>query len=313
MRITVVVPSYRRPAELARCLAGLAMQDRPPDEVLVVARIGDDETLGLFEAAAPGAALRCVTVDEEGVVSSLNAGLAGARGDIVAITDDDAVPRADWLQRIESMLAADDGVGAVGGRDWVRLDGDLLDGEKPVVGRVRWFGRVVGNHHLGAGPAREVQLLKGANMAVRRAALDGITIDMGLRGNGAQPHWEIDLCLRLRRAGWRLVYDPAVAVDHLPAERHDEDQRNGRPLTALENEVYNETRALLRGLSWWHKPIHLTYGLLVGARSTPGVVTGVVQGMTGRREPGAYAAATRARVQAAAGLIGGGESERDAD
>ncbi|RAG65491.1 hypothetical protein DN536_36710, partial [Burkholderia multivorans] len=30
------------------------------------------------------------------------------------------------------------------------------------------------------------------------------------------------------RAGWKLMYDPAIAVDHYPAERFDDDRRDAR-------------------------------------------------------------------------------------
>jgi glycosyltransferase involved in cell wall biosynthesis len=301
---TVLVPTWRRAQELGRCLDALAAQTRRPDEVIVVARAQDDETWRLLGAREEdGLPLRSLRVETQGVVASLNAGLDAARGDLVAITDDDAEPRPEWLERIERHLRREPDLGGVGGRDWMHQDGRVLDGEEPVVGRIRWFGRVIGRHHLGAGPPREVDMLKGANMAVRAEALRGMRLDESLRGSGMQMHWEMGLCLALKRAGWRLLYDPEVAVDHYSAPRFDEDQRVGRSLVALENEVYNHTRTLLGGLSWWRKPFFLGYGLLVGARWAPGVVTGLELTIRGRRQPGAYAACTRARLQAAAGLI----------
>ena len=44
MRMSVLVPSYKRPQDLVRCLAGLARQKRAADQVVVVARRTDDET-----------------------------------------------------------------------------------------------------------------------------------------------------------------------------------------------------------------------------------------------------------------------------
>lgn len=35
---------------------------------------------------------------------------------------------------------------------------------------VQWFGRVIGNHHLGTGGVREVDILKGVNMSFRQTA-----------------------------------------------------------------------------------------------------------------------------------------------
>src|SRR4051794_34190938 len=118
MSVSVVVPSWRRSAELAECLAGLAAQTRTPDEVVVVARPDDHATWDLIGRIEQGS-VRGVAVEGEGVVAGLNAGFAAATGDIVAVTDDDAVPRPDWLERIEAAFAQGEDIGGVGGRDWV--------------------------------------------------------------------------------------------------------------------------------------------------------------------------------------------------
>ena len=306
MRKSVVVTTWRRPAELLRCLEGLSSQSRLPDEVVVVARSTDAEThRALQRAQLTDLPLRLVEVTDPGMAVSLNAGIRAAKGELVAITDDDAVPRGDWLERVELHLQADAGLGGVGGRDWVHQGSKVLDQRATRVGEVRWYGRVIGNHHLGSGGPREVDVLKGVNMAFRREALWGVSIGDGLRGSATQPHWEIGLCLALKRSGWRLLYDPAVAVDHYPAQRHDEDQRGDRSLAALGNDVYNETYVLLRWLSGGRKAASLGYGLLVGTRQAPGVVVALERASRRQSAPGAFAAAQRARLEAArAALVG---------
>ena len=77
MRVTAVVPSYRRHNDLARCLAALRVQRRAPDSVLVVLRDSDDESLALVnELSSTWDALRLVSVSQPGVVAALTAGLA---------------------------------------------------------------------------------------------------------------------------------------------------------------------------------------------------------------------------------------------
>jgi len=299
MRVSVVVPTWRRPADLSRCLAGLAAQTRTPDEVVVVVRGEDAETWELLRHADHGQlAVRGARVEVSGVVAALDTGLRAAEGDVVAITDDDSVPRPDWLARIERRLRDEPGVGGVGGRDYVHEGGKVLDDGRPEVGRVRWFGRVIGNHHLGVGPARDVDLLKGVNMAFRGEALRGLQIAEGLRGSSTQVHWEVDLCLTVKAAGWRLVYDPAIAVDHYPAQRFDEDQREARPVTALRNEVFNLTYVLLSRLSPWRGLVVLLYGLLVGTREAPGLLTALERTVRGPRALAAFRACERARIAA---------------
>ena len=273
MTITVVVPTYHRPKDLIRCLDALKTQTRPPDEVLVVVRDTDFETETLLKTFIPDSLpLRSVTVSIPGQVAALNAWLAAAQVDIIAITDDDAIPYADWLERIETHFLSDDRVGGVGGRDWVYHGQQLEDGKQEVVGRVQWFGRVTGNHHLGVGAPREVDVLKGVNMSYRRSAIEGQRFDERLRGIGAQVNNDMAFSLALRGTGWKLIYDPKVAVAHYPAQRFDEDQRRSFNEIALTNAVHNETLILLEHLPRANRAVFLLWAILVGTRESLGLV-----------------------------------------
>jgi len=272
MKVTVLVPTFRRPGDLTRCLAALQRQSRAPDEVVVVARPDDAATHAcLRDAVASGALpLSIALVEQPGQVAALNRGLDAASGDVVAITDDDAAPHPDWVERIAAAFASDARLGALGGRDWVHEKGRVLDGERPLVGKVTPSGKIIGNHHLGVGGAREVDLLKGANMSYRRAAIRQIRFDERLRGAGAQVHNDMAFSMSVKNAGWKLVYDPRVAVDHYPAERFDDDRRDAQTLMAVRNAAYNlhlilrdHLPPLRREAAWW-------WYALVGTRVYPG-------------------------------------------
>ncbi|HEY9636942.1 MAG TPA: glycosyltransferase family 2 protein [Coleofasciculaceae cyanobacterium] len=271
MTITTIIPTYCRPQDLARCLEALKRQNRPVDEVLVVVRNSDIDTWTLLkEFNYQPLPLHTVTVSVPGVVAAINAGLDAAQGNIIAFTDDDAAPHADWLERIEAHFLSDERIGGVGGRDWVYFGTQLEDGNCEVVGQVQWFGRVIGNHHLGVGKAREVDVLKGVNMTYRRTAITGLRFDQRLRGTGAQVHCDMVFSLALRRAGWKLIYDPAIAVDHYPAQRFDEDKRDRLNDTALCNSVHNETLALLEYLPPIRRTAFVVWAILVGTQESLG-------------------------------------------
>jgi glycosyltransferase involved in cell wall biosynthesis len=273
MTITVLIPTYYRPQDLARCLEALKRQTRPADQVLVVVRDSDIETWALLkEFSSAPLPLQTVTVRVPGVIAAMNAGLDVAQGDIIAFTDDDAAPHTDWLARIETHFLSDERIGGVGGRDWVYFGTDLEDGTCEVVGQVQWFGRVIGNHHLGVGKAREVDVLKGVNMSYRRSAIAGLHFDQRMRGTGAQVHFEMAFCLALKRAGWKLLYDPTVAVDHYPGQRFDEDQRNRLNSIVLINSVHNQTLVLLEHLPPIGRAAFLVWAVLIGTQDALGFV-----------------------------------------
>ncbi|WP_027818556.1 glycosyltransferase family 2 protein [Paraburkholderia bannensis] len=295
MKVTVLVPTYRRPEDLARCLSALLCQQRAPDQIVVVARADDAVTHAcLAEHVTPRVLnVDVAIVEEPGQVAALNRGLEAATGDVVAITDDDAAPRADWVARIAAHFESDAKLGALGGRDWVHEEGRVLDGERALVGRVQRSGRIVGNHHLGVGEAREVDLLKGANMSYRRAAIGDLRFDRRLRGTGAQTHNDMAFSMGVKRAGWKLVYDPLVAVDHYPAPRPGEDPRNAQTLASIRNGAFN-FHLILRGhLAPLHRETAWWWWALVGTRVYPGLL---LTGLSAVRSGSAGAAFARWRA-----------------
>ena len=273
MKLTVLVPTYRRPDDLVRCLKAIQAQTRSADEVLVTVRDIDADTWAFLDTLDPAyLPLKVLTVTVSGVVAAMNLGFESASGDIISVTDDDAAPHADWLERIEAHFLADEQVGGVGGRDYVYHGDRLEEGTKAIVGKVSWFGRVIGNHHIGTGIAREVDVLKGVNMSFRREALANLRCDERLKGSGAQVHFEMALCFGVKQKGWKLIYDPSVAVDHYPAQRFDEDGRQSFSAIATFNAIYNETFVLLNYLSPIQGSVYLLWASLVGTRSSFGLV-----------------------------------------
>jgi glycosyltransferase involved in cell wall biosynthesis len=268
VRVSVVIPTYRRPQSLARCLDALDRQQRPADETIVVVRGDDHASQRVVRARADP--VRLVQVQRAGVVAAMNAGIDASSGDVVALTDDDAAPHADWLARIVEAYEGDPPVAAVGGRDRLCIEGEWWNGgSTPVVGTISRLGRITGNHHMGVGPARDVDVLKGVNLSVRGDLLREVRIDERLRGVGTEHHWELALCLSLRRRGLQVVYDPDIVVDHFPQPRID-DSREFSPLE-LRDSTHNKTLAVLEHLPPWRRPLYLAWALAVGTSTEPGV------------------------------------------
>ena len=274
--VAVVVPTYLRPDLLRGCLAGLARQERPADEVIVVRR-EDDLASAQVVAEAP-LAVREVLVHEPGVLAALHAGARSATSDVIAFTDDDAVPQPAWLATLLAHYA-DPAVGGVGGRDHMHPTTD--DPEHPAtdVGRIGPWGKAYGFHHVGVGAPVQVDVLKGVNMSFRAGAL---ALPARLRGKGAQVHNELATALWARAQGWRLVYDPAAQVDHYMGPRFDDDRRHRPDPVAVRDEAANLVQVLLtfRPELFWRRA---AFGLLVGDRATPGLLRGAVA--LARRQP----------------------------
>ena len=145
---------------------GVRTQSRPFDEVLISVRPEDSASREVI-STTQGLPIREIFVNRPGAVAARNAAMDVATSDICAYLDDDAVPPPEWHEKLVRHYEADPRIGAVGGRDRIYHDGELEVGERAHVGTVRPYGRFIGLHHLGAGEARDVDLLKGVNMSIR--------------------------------------------------------------------------------------------------------------------------------------------------
>src|SRR5262245_3709397 len=104
-RISVVIPTCRRPPLLQRCLAAVCAQSLPPTdyEVIVVDDGHDADTQALVQQVSrqPGAPALRYLRDARGVrrgpASARNVGWRSAAAPMIAFTDDDTVPAHDWL------------------------------------------------------------------------------------------------------------------------------------------------------------------------------------------------------------------------
>lgn len=136
-RVSVVVPTYKRPELLARCLHALAEQDIDPAcyEIIVVDDAACEETCRQVEEMARrlmdshGPCLRYVPVrGRHGPAVARNTGWRAARGEFIAFTDDDCIPQPCWLRA--GTTAFVEGVTGVSGKVIVPLSGIPTDYER---------------------------------------------------------------------------------------------------------------------------------------------------------------------------------------
>ena len=271
--VSVIVPSYHRPDSLVRCLNALASGSMLPDRVLIVVR-GDDtdtcEALARWIETPPERLNACrVDVLEPGQIAAMNAGLQAATEDIVCFIDDDTAPHPDWLANLLRHYA-DPAVGGVGGRDIVHQDGTVLDGRVREVGKLRWYGRMIGNHHLqlDGGPV-PVDHLKGANMSFRRRLLPPFDERLA---TGSCCLNDTDVSLSVTAQGYRLIYDPQAAVDHITAPRHCWVSRDTADAELVYSDSHNWVYCLLKHLGPARRAVFLAYALLVGEGTRYGLL-----------------------------------------
>ncbi|KDR38327.1 glycosyltransferase family 2 protein [Caballeronia glathei] len=141
--VSVVIPTYRRPALLARCLDAVLAQALAPAryEIIVCDDGPDDATRACVEDLARvhaqhGPCIRYLPVTStQGPAGARNAGWRAARAPRIAFTDDDTLPDTNWLSAGLRALGA--GANAVSGRIVVPLRDRPTDYETDAAGLAR--------------------------------------------------------------------------------------------------------------------------------------------------------------------------------
>ena len=222
--VSVVVATFdeARWDDLCACVSALGDQTTAPVDVIVVV---DHNPRLLAEAKEQFPAVTVVDNHHaRGLAGARNAGIAAARGSIVAFVDDDARPEPDWLEHLSACFADPTAVGAGGALlpRWTKRMPEWLPTE---------FYWVFGCSYTGLpdhlSPVRNPI---GANMAVRKRTLEEIG---GFReaGAGGQPREirsrgvvraqgnvpdDTDLAIRVKQRWPEFIwlYEPEAKVHH---------------------------------------------------------------------------------------------------
>jgi glycosyltransferase involved in cell wall biosynthesis len=267
MKISVIVPTWKRPDKLKLALASLAKQSVPADQIISVVRDVDPEGQTVIDEFVISSGVEKIVVTEPGVIHAENSALKVAKGDIIAFLDDDAEAPENWVEGLKKHFE-DESISGVGGPDIIT--GHYDPNYRKVVaqiGLLTWYGKIIGNHHHTCENILEVEVLKGVNMAFRRqniCLLDEELASEHHLGNGS--HWELDLCLHAKRMGGRFIFDPKLEVLHHSNHDHFVKYANMR------NNAHNMTYVLLKNLNFFHKLAFLGYVLILGNSQIMGII-----------------------------------------
>lgn len=223
--ISIIIPSRDRVELIERCLTSIFERTRYPDFEVVLVDTGSEESVtwdlyARFEAR-PG--FQVVKFEDPfNFSAACNLGARQARGELLLFLNNDTeVVHDDWLERLAQWFELE-GVGAVGAK--------LLYPDR----RIQHAGVVVGlggmASHLFQNEYEPVASMFGSDtwyrnlsavtaacMMIDRAAFESVGgFDEGFQLN----YSDVDLCLKLRREGRRIVYTPDARLFHAESRTH---------------------------------------------------------------------------------------------
>jgi GT2 family glycosyltransferase len=233
--VSILIPNKDHAADLDRCLAGLyARTDWPAFEVIVIENnSADPATFAYYETAQRAHEnLRVVRYAGGFNFSAINNfGRRYARGDYLLLLNNDIeIPAGSegWLTELLRQCARPDGAAVCGA---------LLtypDGTVQHAGVVTGLGGYAGHSHKyrpadGSGylfrlaTVQNFSAVTGACLLVRAAVYDALG---GLDEDFAVAFNDVDFCLRVREAGYRIAWTPYARLIHWESKSRGLDEKD---------------------------------------------------------------------------------------
>ncbi|HEX3723148.1 MAG TPA: glycosyltransferase family 2 protein [Nitrolancea sp.] len=254
-----VIVNYSAAAYLDSCLRALSENQIPPDEIVVVDNASNDDSLADL-AGWPQVVVEASSRNL-GFAGGANRGIERTDAPIVLVLNPDVEVDATFGDKLLHTFGSDEKLGAAGAK--LRYpDGKVLQHAGGELDR-----RLLTTQHRGYqqpdqgqwdNPAN-VDFVTGGAMALRRAAFDQVC---GFDERFWPAYYEdVDICLRLRAAGWQVRYQPQLTAVHV------ESVTLARSLDYFRYYHRNRIRFALKHLTaedWWRGFIPAELGRLRG-------------------------------------------------
>jgi glycosyltransferase involved in cell wall biosynthesis len=224
--VSVIIATRDRQQLLSQTLRALVRQRWPADrfEILVADNGSSDRTRAVVEAeaASGGPSITYLHVPTPGKSHAVNEALTRARGELLALTDDDVQPDDAWLMRLSAAID-ETGADFVAGRIF-----PIWECPPPGWMSPQLYGVLAvpdnGDQRMAITSACDSPVIPiGANMAVRAhviAHIGGLRTDLGKLAGTLRTGEDHEFFLRMLAAGYRGVYEPTAVVRHwVPRER----------------------------------------------------------------------------------------------
>ncbi len=213
--VSIVIPVFNK-LELTRdCLTAIKANTSGSYEVIVVNNASTDgSTEFLREQEKSGAIRHILNSENQGFARGCNQGAQAARGSLVLFLNNDTKVTPNWL---DAMVQASKrpGVGIVGAK--------LLYADNRIQHAGIGFINGIPDHpnRFASANAPEVNQFRELDMVTAACLMIPRELHLKLAGfdesyrNGVE---DIDLCIRARAAGWKVVYEPKATVYHLEGQ-----------------------------------------------------------------------------------------------
>lgn len=214
--VSLVILLYNSAEFVGACLESVAASDYQPLEVVVVDNASHDGSLQIARETAQKIGLKIEPVGldpNRGCAGGNNAGWRASHGEIVVFLNPDTRVTPSFIHELIAPLTSDGSIGITGAKIFYP-DSRILQHAGGIL-----YPNAMSDHY-GVGQEdrgqfdtpKDVDYVTGAGFAIRRALLEKLD---GFDEDYFPAYFEeTDLCVRVRRAGYRIVYEPKAVLYH---------------------------------------------------------------------------------------------------
>lgn len=242
MKLSIIIPTFKRKESLLRLLESLKSEINNLTEIIIVEQVENNQQEYKNFAKKNNINLKYFFLQERSTSGGKNIGIKNALGDFVLFLDDDVVVSRKFIQN-HLRNYTDNIVVAVCGR--VITKGQNIESKNDNTGRVTYFGKF--SDGFSSTIKQEIDTVIGCNASWRKNTLKKINgFDENFTENAMRE--ETDLCLRAKKAGYKIIFEPNAVVEHLREPTGGARKTEGR-INWYYNFFSNETYFFLK-----HRP-----------------------------------------------------------
>jgi len=241
-KLSVAVCTFNRAESLRECLESLTKQSFTDFEVVIIDANSTDQTSQVINGYSQKLKIKKVIETGKGLAKARDLGWKSSQGEFVSWIDDDVVVSEGWAKAVVEILTENKDIAGVSGP--TIIDNELLKnrdvfffyGKKGLIGLLGKFwnyfflegqmdepGKLFksGAWSPGANFVQSLQIqglknvdyLEACNMTLRRNLIEKAN-GFDFNYTGVAEWSELDLAIRIKKLGYRLVFSPKARVNH---------------------------------------------------------------------------------------------------
>ena len=235
MKVSVIVPTYKRAWSLPYLLDGLANQSVKPNEVIIILKPSGDGSEDVIRQYMNRLNIKLIIQERGLAIDAYDTGIREAKSDLVLFTDDDGIPHPDWVKRYIELFSELENAGGISGL-WFSaflVNNKLVLSNEPQISEIRpakrvfyrkplkelegychWFSisGIPSGEGICNGPIIKTIIFGGVNMGFRREAIEGLNLAKLYRGSRRGSYFEYFMAYYVVRRGFDayMVIDPSL-------------------------------------------------------------------------------------------------------